>query len=401
MSKQQKATPRTIVFAGGGTAGHILPAIAIAEQIKQQTPSLEPHFICSTRPIDQRVLKDQPHSPINAAPFALHPARAPRTLISLFKATNRVRARLKQLNAAAVVTTGGFVCPPVAFAASTRKLPVIMLNLDAVPGKANFLLARFATTNLTTADTPQVPTTWQRLNPIVRRSLDTQLNPISQTQARANLSLFPDRNTLLITGGSQGARSINQMLLHTLATDPTTKGAALANALKSQHFQVFHQAGPPSSPEDNTIQQLRSAYAANNIPAKVVDYEPDMPSAYAAASLALTRAGAGTIAELWNAQTPAVLLPYPHHTDNHQAHNAKPLSDAAAAILETDLIEPKLNATNAAITLANLILNPPKLAKLQAAANALTPPQGRQQAASAILNTLQSPSETQKSRDSS
>ena len=378
----------TIVFAGGGTAGHIVPALAIAEEIRATDPDSAAHFVCSTRPIDATVLADRPHTPIHARPFSLHPKRALSTLLNLVSTRSALKRTLRELNASVVVTTGGFVSAPAALAARSLSIPLVMLNLDAVPGKANRAIARFATVNLSTADTPDVPDSWTRITPIVRRDLDNALHPIDPETARGQLGLFPDRNTLLITGGSQGARSINQMLLTTLRAEGGTADAALADALAGSAIQVFHQAGPPSSPDDTTIGDLQSAYAARNIPAKVVGFEPAMHAAYAGATLALTRAGAGTVAELWNARTPAVLLPYPHHADNHPAHNARPLTDAGAAIGCDARVEPHANLESAGRALAELLTGPQTRAPLAAAARSLPPLKGRAEAAEAILGLI-------------
>lgn len=381
----------TIIFAGGGTAGHILPAIAIAEELAEHDKHIHTHFICSTRSIDARVLASHAHTPLPAKPFSLHPLRAPGTLLNLINCTHMARSLLQQLNAGVVVTTGGFTCPPVACAARLLKVPLIMLNLDAVPGKANRLISRMASLNLTAADTHSAPKSWQRITPIVRRSLDTSISPQDQATARIALSLDAHRETLLITGGSQGARSINALMLHVLRAQAGTTDAALSQALLDRNYQVFHQAGPSSSSSDDLIEELERAYADRGIPARVVEFEQNMQSAYAAATIALTRAGAGTVAELWNSKTPALLLPYPYHTDNHQAHNAAPLVNAGSALLEQDLIDPARNALNAGARLSELISDPQARATLEVAAQAMAPPTGRVDAANAIHSAMKVP----------
>ena len=248
------------------------------------------------------------------------------------RATRQQIQRFKQSHdSVAVVAMGGFVAAPGARAGHAEKVPVVLVNLDAIPGKANVLIARKAGQVYTAAPVDGFES-WERVRPIVRLGASGSTNPQNNKHdARAHFGLDPHTNTLLITGGSQGAASITNFVRTMVEQSPQT----FAN------WQVIHQAGNKIS--DAELDGLRSTYRAAKINAWVERYIDEMGTALCAADVALGRCGAGTVAECWGAKVPSVFFPYPYHKDEHQKHNAQILVDAGSAIVLEDHINPERN----------------------------------------------------------
>jgi UDP-N-acetylglucosamine--N-acetylmuramyl-(pentapeptide) pyrophosphoryl-undecaprenol N-acetylglucosamine transferase len=386
----QQATPSPagsacVVFAGGGTAGHIYPAIAIAEELTAEQhpdlPAVRPHFICSTRRLDAQVLAGEglPYAALPAAPFG----GGIKGMVGFARAWRRsVKAStelLRQERAAVVVAMGGFVCAPVAAAAAKLGVPVLLINLDGVAGKANRVAAKHANHRLSTASGPRVPDEWTQIRPIVRSAAIARETP---EQCRNRFNLYTDRPTLLVMGGSQGAASINNFMIHYAQT--------MAQRLDREHpdgrgaWQVLHIAGP------NRSAPVAQAYRAAAICSTVVDYCDDMAVAWGAANIALCRAGANTVAEAWANAVPCLFMPYPYHKDQHQAVNAKPLVRAGGSELFEDHVTPKKNAQSVGKRLSELLANDTPVSGMAANIRLLGPTDGAASAAQSIRNMLAS-----------
>ncbi len=372
-----------VVFAGGGTAGHIYPGVAIAETLVGERhpdlPPVRPHFVCSTRRLDAQVLGNLglAYTTIPAEPVAGGLKGMIRFSRGWRPAVRAAQQVLREQRAAAVVAMGGFVCAPVAAAAAKLRIPVLLINLDAVAGKANRLTARHATYRLTTAQGPKVPSEWTAIRPIVRAHAVAAQTP---EQCRNHFNLYTDRPTLLVMGGSQGAASINNFMIH-FATN-------LAQHLDRHHpegrsaWQVLHIAGP------NRSQPVRDAYRAAAICATVLDYSEEMSLAWGAADLAICRAGANTVAEAWANQTPCLFLPYPYHKDQHQAANAKPLVRAGGSELFEDHVTPRKNAGSVGKRLLDLLCDPQPVVGMAANIRSMGATDGASSAAQAVRNML-------------
>ncbi len=359
-----------VAFAGGGTGGHIYPGIAVREQLAASGRLGRSLYLVSQRPIDAEILREQNLDAV-ATP-AKSPSLRPRALLAFLsswgKAVRASRAALRDLKAdgcpVVMVSTGGFVSAPAVQAARVERVPVVMLNLDAVPGRANRWIAGRAARVLTSA---RVGNGWTRIPPIVRSAA---LPPGDAAACRRSLGLDPELPVLLITGASLGARSINRLMLELLARMP----GAFAG------WQVLHQTG------DSDGDALTKAYASAGVPAIVRPFVTSMGVWWGAAEIALARCGAGLVAEAWASRTPAVFLPYPYHKDQHQRANAMPLVEAGAAVLCEDRIEPAANAEDAGRTLVSLLADRAKARKMREASLALGPVDGAARAASAVLD---------------
>lgn len=323
-------TLKAVIFAGGGTGGHIFPAIAICEHLLEADPGLSVRFICSDRSIDARILEPRglDFRPIHALPFSLGPGGLVRFLrgwrgsvVSAERAVVQlVEAAGVQASEAVLVGTGGFVTVPAFAAARRLGLRTALVNLDAVPGKANRFLASRASVVFSTYDALDA----ERVGPIVRREARATAD---SRACRKAFDLEPDRCTLLVTGASQGAESLNRFVPSLVRHNPCA----------FEDWQILHQAGPDRAGE------VRAEYESLSVNVRVVELVEQVGLMWGAADLAIARAGAGTVAEAWINRIPAVFLPYPYHRDEHQRHNARPLQEVGAALVLKDHIHAAAN----------------------------------------------------------
>lgn len=337
-----------VVFAGGGSGGHLSPGLAIAERLAERSPPVAARFLCSTRAIDAEMLGRAGASfvPIPAAPLALRPAAAWRFLRAWPRATAASRAALRACDARVVVTLGGFVAAPVAAAARSLDLPLVLLNLDDPPGRANRWIARRANHRWSAVATDRLHRAERTGMPIRRAALA----PLDPAACRAALELAPDRRVLLVTGASQGATSIN-LLLPALAT---VQPEAFAG------WQVLHLAGAGAD-----CPALARRYAEAGVPAVVLPFLHEMGRAWGAADLAVSRSGASSVAEVAANAVPTLFLPYPHHRDDHQRRNAEPLRERGAAEIETDRVTVEANLPAAGARIAALLCDEPRRRELR------------------------------------
>jgi UDP-N-acetylglucosamine--N-acetylmuramyl-(pentapeptide) pyrophosphoryl-undecaprenol N-acetylglucosamine transferase len=341
----------SIVLAGGGTGGHISPGIAIAEEIAQLAPEYRCVFACSTRAVDARMLEHvgADFVPIAAEGLSLKPARLYRFARAFLEGRAQSRTLLAGRGARAVVALGGYVTGPLASAARAMKVPILLVNLDATPGKANRMVARGAARILTALPTPTMPNFAERVigMPIRRAAIGTG----SVGEARTRLGLEPGFHTLLVTGASQGAASLNDLMALLLREQrPAFSG-----------WQVLHLVGNADRAP------VESAYRAAGVRASVVPFIHEMGLAWRAADLALSRAGANSVAEAIHNAVPTVFAPYPYHADLHQRWNAEPYAKEGVAVLADDLIDATKNRATLGAELVSLMTDDGRREAMRAA----------------------------------
>ncbi len=360
------------VFAGGGTGGHLYPAIAVAEQLLAIRPDAQVLFACTERAIDARVLDAggwgyvrQPIVPIPHRPLAW-PGFLRRWRLSLSLA----RWLLEDLQPACVLGLGGFAAAPLVRQAARRGLPTGLLNPDAVPGKANAYLMARAGVVFTQFDSTaeHIPAKHRGRVRAVGCPIRAGLVGVAREEGLQRMGLDAGRRTLAVMGGSLGAQSINEAVL----------GCLPALSARRDRWQVLHVTGPGKAPA------IEADYAAAEVPARVLEYCHDMAGFYAAADLAIGRAGANSVAELAATGTPSLLLPYPHHRDNHQALNAAALADAGGALVVPDAAAAAENARRLTAALEPLLDDPDRLAAMANAARR----QGQPDAARSVAQWL-------------
>jgi UDP-N-acetylglucosamine--N-acetylmuramyl-(pentapeptide) pyrophosphoryl-undecaprenol N-acetylglucosamine transferase len=274
---------------------------------------------------------------IPGSPFSLRPGALARFARDFVRSRRAARAILHRLAAERVVAMGGFVAAPVVAAAVAEHLPVTLVNLDAPPGKANRWIARHCQQVLTAVPVPEMPHFARRVVGMPVRK--AALAPGPPDVCRRELGLDPSVPTLLVTGASQGARSINRLLVALAESDPTTFNG----------WQLLHLSGTSDE------QTLRAVYTAAGVAAQVRPFQHEMGLAWGGADLAVSRAGASSVAEAWANAVPTVFLPYPHHRDRHQLRNAQPMAKAGGAVLEVDRLDQAQNLRRAGATIRELL----------------------------------------------
>jgi UDP-N-acetylglucosamine--N-acetylmuramyl-(pentapeptide) pyrophosphoryl-undecaprenol N-acetylglucosamine transferase len=320
---------RRFVFAGGGTGGHLFPGLAVWERLREHADAstFEEVFVCSNRTVDDRILgaASVRYEPCAAAPPGVRPRSALRFLHGWRSTTRQVMVHFEH-DDVVVIAMGGFVAAPVARAAHRHGVPVLLVNLDAVPGKANRYIARTADHIVTAAPVDGDPSGLfhEVVGLPIRRQALADADP---AECRRRLGLAPERRTLVVTGASLGAASINNWMLHVLRHE-----ASLLDG-----WQVVHLTG------ERSLEDLERAYLDAAVPVRLMKFCTAMGDVWGAADVAISRAGAGSVAEIAANRVPALFLPYPYHRDMHQRANARRLIDAGGGVLAEDLIEAEAN----------------------------------------------------------
>lgn len=317
-----------VVFAGGGTGGHLFPAIAVCEALTEAIPNVCVTFFGTHRAIDARIIDETSHELVRQElpGVSSRPWRWPRALLCYRRAIRRSRSRMSLERPGVVIGTGGLGSVPPVLGARRLGIPTAIINPDAVPGRANRFLA--GRVDMVFVPSKEVRRYFPRSAQVfdtgcpVRRGVCAAL----RENGVSHFKLDARRKTLLVTGASQGARSINQAVL------------AIAEWLAGRHdWQVLHLTGDADHAE---VARVHERYA---LAGAVLPFTQEMPLALACADLAVTRGGASTLAELAAAGVPSIVFPYPYHKDCHQEHNARPLVSHGAARLIIDRIDAAAN----------------------------------------------------------
>jgi UDP-N-acetylglucosamine--N-acetylmuramyl-(pentapeptide) pyrophosphoryl-undecaprenol N-acetylglucosamine transferase len=352
-----------VLLAGGGSAGHTSPLLATADALRRLDDSVEVTALGTPRGLEGRVVPEAgyPLEMIPPVPLPRKPsadlARVPGRLRGAMKATLEVLDRLRP---DVVVGFGGYVSVPAYLAARRRGLPIVVHEGNALPGIANKVGARL-TTHVATSF-PQTPLRHAVYTGLpIRRMISTLDRPALREQARATFALDPDRPTLLVTGGSQGARRLNESV--------SGAQAAFADA----GVQVLHVVGPRGEASVDR--------RPGQPPYVVLPYVDRMDLAYAAADLVVCRAGANTVTEVSSVGLPAVFVPLPHG-NGEQALNARPVVDAGGGLLVQDAA---LTPEWVAATVPSLVTDGERLKAMSTAAADLIPRDADEKLARMIL----------------
>lgn len=351
-----------VAFTGGGTGGHIYPSLAIDGALRAQLApeAYEACFFGNRGGLEASLVKTMPIAFVPSA--ALQRKLSLGTLRTVFANLTGVGVALGALarfRPQMVIATGGYVCFPVVVAARVlRALRIVrcriaLLETNVTPGLTNKFLTPVVDEVWTTY---AASSRWFRGKAVVtgtpvRASL---LQHADKHVARERLGLDPARTTIVVMGGSQGARSVNEAVaaLVTRRTLPPT-------------WQVLHVSGE----RDHAYMQAEERELAPGNRVRLVPYLDDPGDAYAAADVVIARAGASTLAELAATGSPAILVPYPFAAENHQAHNAAAFADAGAAIV----LEDKLLDGDLLWWTLREVLEPARNTAMRTAARSLSP----------------------------
>jgi UDP-N-acetylglucosamine--N-acetylmuramyl-(pentapeptide) pyrophosphoryl-undecaprenol N-acetylglucosamine transferase len=322
-----------IFFAGGGTGGHLYPGVAVAEALRKILPQARSVFLTTSRPIDQVILKPTGFDSITQP--IVPPQRSISGLLRFWRSWRQthdlVRTLLKDLRPALVLGLGGYAAGVAVKLASKRKIPTTLMNPDVIPGKANqYLLPRVQKAFCQFEQTVQHVPAGERSKLVVTGCpirADLQHLP-ERAAAMAKWSLNPELKTLVVTGASQGAKTVNEAVVEVFGT------------FRPAGWQVLHLAGQDHG------EAVAGAYQkmTDPIPHRVIPFTSNMADVWAIADLAVSRSGASSCAELTACGVPSILLPYPFHKDMHQRLNAQALQERGAAELLDDQRDAKANA---------------------------------------------------------
>ncbi len=350
-----------VLLAGGGTAGHTSPMLATADALRRLDPGVEVTCLGTARGLETRVVPEAGY-PLELIPPVPMPRRPNADLARLpgrlRGAVREAAAVIDRTGAEVVVGYGGYVSMPAYLAARRRKVPIVLHEQNAKPGLANRAGARLA--RRVAVSFPDTPLPRAEYVGLPLRAMIARLDRAAlRDEARRFFDLDPDRPTLLVTGGSQGARRLNEAV--------SGASAALAGA----GVQVLHVVGPngAATPEPSAV------------PYAVVPFVDRMDLAYAAADLVLSRAGANSVIEAAAVGLPAVFVPLPIG-NGEQDLNARPVVDAGGALLVPDA---DLTSTWVTAHVVPLATDAPRLAAMGRAASGLVPRDADEKLARIIL----------------
>ena len=365
-----------IIVSGGGTGGHIYPALTILRAIEERAPGTEFLYVGTRHGLESDIVPKEgiPFATVELQGFERHISlvnvkRAGLALMGVGRAMRIV----KRFRPDVVIGTGGYVCGPVLLAASIHGIPTLIQEQNVVPGVTNRLLSHFVTR--IAAGVPEAAKHFPS------KKVTCTGNPIRKNVMTARrddglkaFGLDGKKPIVLVSGGSRGARSINRAMI-----------GVLQKAADRPEVQFLHVTGKLEY--DDVIHRLSDAGVnlEKSAHIQVKPYLYNMPEALAVADLAVFRAGAIGLAELTARGIPSILVPYPYAAENHQEHNARAVMAAGAArmILNKDLTEESLGQA-----LEELLEDPEKLKQMAIASRSLGKPEAAGEIADIALSIV-------------
>lgn len=327
------------IISGGGTGGHIFPAIAIANALKRIDPKAEILFVGASGRMEMEKVPAAGYKIIGLDIQGIQRGSIVKNLMFPFKVFNSLRKAsriIRDFKPDAAIGVGGYASGPLLFAASLSGIPTLIQEQNSYAGVTNKLLAKRAKKICVAFDGMEKFFPADKIiktgNPIRKESVDIGGKRLSAMEL---LKLSPDKKTILVTGGSLGARTLNNSIL-----------AGLNKIIKAD-VQVIWQTGKVYY--KGIIEKLGESYHPN---VQIMEFLNRMDLAYAAADVIISRAGAGTIAELCVVKKPVILVPSPNVAEDHQTKNALALVQENAALMVADrdaeakLVDTALNLLN-------------------------------------------------------
>jgi undecaprenyldiphospho-muramoylpentapeptide beta-N-acetylglucosaminyltransferase len=359
------------VIAGGGTAGHVTPAIAVAEALVARGHDRSSiHFVGAARGVEARLVPAAGFSVTLLPGRGIQRRPTPANLVAvagIVAGVVRALRLVRRLRPAVVVSVGGYASVPCVVAATLWRVPVVLAEQNATPGAANRLAARVARAAAVAFPQTPLPRAVVTGNPVRPGILAVDRSDAGRAAARAALGLPEGRRVLLVFGGSLGARRLNDAVL-----------GAVAGWAGRGDLAVHHVTGPR---DHDRVVAAAPTLPPGGLVWRPVPFEARMDLAYAAADLAVCRAGASTVAELTVVGLPAVLVPYPAATGDHQTHNARAVAAAGGAIV---LADAECTGSRLAAEVEALLADPGRLAAMEAAMRRLARPDAAERVADLV-----------------
>ncbi|MBU8877725.1 undecaprenyldiphospho-muramoylpentapeptide beta-N-acetylglucosaminyltransferase [Bacillus sp. FJAT-29790] len=343
-----------IVVSGGGTGGHIYPALALIREIKKETKDAEFLYIGTEQGLESQIVTREniPFKSIHITGFKRKLSLENiKTVYRFLKGVNRSKKMLKEFKADVVIGTGGYVCGPVVYAAAKLGIPTIIHEQNSVPGLTNKFLSKYVDKIAVCFD--------EAIQFFPAEKVVLTGNPRASEvlgqdgiKGRFSVGLKTNNPVVLIFGGSRGAKPINEAVLKSLTE------------LGEKPYQVLYVTG------DAHYEEVKKEVELIGSPGNVVikPFIHNMPEVLAGIDLTVARAGATTLAELTSLGIPSILIPSPYVTNNHQEKNARALSDHGAAEL---LLEKELTGKKLIDQMDQILMDEDKLTKMKMAAREL------------------------------
>lgn len=345
-----------IVLSGGGTGGHIYPALAIYNQLKEENPDLKCLYIGTREGLEAKIVQDVPG--IRFVSIEISGLKRSLSLSNLkvvwqmLTATSKAKRIIERFNPDVVVGTGGFVCAPVLNAAAKLKYPTLIHEQNSVAGVTNKFLAG-KVTRIATSFKEVHKDFVKNANKLTYtgnpRGQEVHNYPVVPNILSQQFGLKDKVPTVLIFGGSRGAPAINQAAVNSI------------DNFAGKEYQVIIGTGRVHYDEWTDYIREKEITVPENV--KIVNYIEDMPALMKQLSLVVSRSGATTISELTTLGLPSILIPSPYVTANHQEHNAKSLVNQNAAQM---ILEEKLTSGKLTDLIDNLMADPEGLEQISA-----------------------------------
>lgn len=368
--KTSPKKPAHVLIACGGTGGHLFPGIAVGEVLAARGHPVT--LLISEKKIDAIAASGHPGLRFEKMPFLAMPRpwspKMPGFLLGLWRGIQASRKYIRDHQVGLVLGMGGFTSFAPLYAGRKEGVPTLIHESNAIPGKANRLNARYAGTVLCGLEACKAAFAKHPDVRVTGTPVRSSMKTTSKEDPHAFFKLDPSKKTLLVMGGSQGARGINRIVGMTL------------EQFEKMGIQLLHIAGP------GDYEEVRDVYARYPLLSQhVAAFCHRMDLAWRVADLALARSGASTMAEITLFGVPSLLVPYPHAAEDHQTRNAEVYAKAGASVL---MPEAGLNADTLADAVRGILLEKPRADAMRRAAGSLAVRDAASKIATLIEKTL-------------
>ncbi len=317
-----------VVIAAGGTGGHIYPGISIANYIRSKEPGSQILFVGTNKGFEKKLVPKEGYDlqiirvKGFERKFSLDTLK---TVRELFLGVGDAKKIIKDFKPDVVVGTGGYVCGPVLFSAWVCKVPTLIHEQNAFPGVTNRILSRLV--DKVASSFPEATKYFKHKDRVVisGNPIRSEFKERSRESARKKLSIPMNKKLIVVTGGSQGAQSINKSMVHVIKELKDRPDVHIVHVTGEKQHERVLEALKEQNVDSSTLKNV-----------EIVPYSFDMATLYKASDLIIARAGAMTVSEITAVGRSSILIPYPYATDNHQEFNAKVITDKKGGVLILD-----------------------------------------------------------------
>ncbi|WP_202076987.1 undecaprenyldiphospho-muramoylpentapeptide beta-N-acetylglucosaminyltransferase [Caldalkalibacillus salinus] len=316
-----------VLISGGGTGGHIYPALSILKEVRRREPDSHFLYIGTEKGLEASIVPktDVPFKTIDITGFKRKLSfDNVKTVLRFLRGVRRSKAYIRDFQPDIVIGTGGYVCGPVVFAAAKLGIPTLIHEQNVIPGLTNKFLARY-TTAVATSFAGSLPYFKHENVKVTGNPRATEVREADPKEGRRSLNIPSDKKVILIVGGSRGAKAINQAFMDMVPRLQEMKDTHFVYVTGEVHYEE--------------VQQTLRQFDLEDMPLTVKPFIYDLPHVLASTDLIVNRAGASFLAEITSLGIPSILVPSPYVTNNHQEKNARWLEKEGAAkvILEDEL----------------------------------------------------------------